>query len=131
MSSLGSAIDELAAEDLDATPTAVLADDLIELGRARDRIDAEWLRRLAVFDRRGGSDDEDVLSTQCWVRRHCGLTPGAARERVGVARRLGALTETAAAFTAGEIGYRHVRQLSAAVGEIDAELWAESEAVLV
>lgn len=131
MSELRSAIDELVAEDLAATPTAVLADDLVELVRARDRLDAEWLRRLAAFDARRGAGDDDVLSTQCWVRRHCGLTPGAARERVGVARRLGELPETAAAFAAGEIGYGHVRQLSAAAGEVDGEVWAESEPILV
>jgi hypothetical protein len=88
MSGLGSAIDELAGEDLDATPQAALADDLIEIRRAIDRLEAEWLRRLRVFDARGAGDDDDVLSTQCWLRRHCALTPGAARERVSVARRL-------------------------------------------
>jgi Domain of unknown function (DUF222) len=131
VSELGSAIDELAAEDLDATPTAVLADDLVELARARERLDAEWMRRLAVFDARRGADDDDVLSTECWVRRHCGLTPGAARERVSLARRLGELPETAAAFAAGEIGYGHVRQLSAAADDVDGEVWAGSESILV
>jgi hypothetical protein len=62
VSELGSAIDELAVEDLDATPPAVLADDLVELRRAIDRLEAEWLRRLAVFDGRGVGDE--VLSTQ-------------------------------------------------------------------
>jgi hypothetical protein len=131
MSSLGSAIDELAAEDLAATPTAVLADDLVELVRARDRLDAQWLRRLAAFDARRGAGDDDVLSTQCWVRRHCSMTAGAARERVSVARRLDDAPETAAAFAAGEIDYGHVRQLSAAAGEVAGEVWAEAEPTLV
>jgi hypothetical protein len=86
VSELGSAIDELAVEDLDATPSAALADDLVEVRRAIDRLEAEWLRRLAVFDGRGVGDE--LLSTQCWVRQHCGLTSGSARERVSVARRL-------------------------------------------
>jgi Domain of unknown function (DUF222) len=131
MSGLGSAIDELAAEDLEATPTAVLADDLVELARARERLDAEWLRRLAAFDARGGAGDDEVLSTQCWVRRHCRLTAGAARERVSVARRLDEVPETAVAFAAGEIGYGHVRQLSAAAAAVNSDVWAESEPVLV
>jgi Domain of unknown function (DUF222) len=131
MSGLGSAIDELAAEDLDCTPTTALADDLVELARLEERLHAEWMRRLAVFDARRGSDDDDVLSTQCWVRRQCRLTPGAARERVSVARRLGELPATAAAFGAGEIGYGHVRQLSAAAGEVIPGVWAKSEPILV
>jgi Domain of unknown function (DUF222) len=98
---------------------------------AMDRLKAEWLRRLAAFDRRGVGDDDDVLSTQCWVRRHCRLTPGAARERVSVARRLGELPETSAAFASGEIGYGHVRLISAATGEVAAEVVAESESILV
>jgi Domain of unknown function (DUF222) len=131
MSGLGSAIDELAAEDLDCTPTAALADDLVELARLEERIHAEWMRRLAVFDARRGSDDDDVLSTQCWVRRQCRLTPGAARERLSVARRLRELPATATAFAAGEIGYGHVRLLSAAAGAVDGAVWAESEPILV
>ncbi len=129
MSELGSAIDELALEDLAATPQAVLGNDLVEIRRAIDRLEAEWLRRLAVFDRRGVGDE--VLSTQCWVRRHCGLTPGAARERVSVARRLGELPETQAAFAAGEIGYAHVRQISAATRDVDSEVMAQGEPILV
>jgi Domain of unknown function (DUF222) len=129
VSELGSAIDELALEDLAATPQAVLGNDLVEIRRAIDRLEAEWLRRLAVFDRRGVGDE--VLSTQCWVRRHCGLTPGAARERVSVARRLGELPETQAAFAAGEIGYAHVRQISAATRDVDSEVMAQGEPILV
>jgi hypothetical protein len=129
VSELGSAIDELAVEDLDATPRAVLGDDLVEIRRAIDRLEAEWLRRLAVFDGRGAGDD--VLSTQCWVREHCGLTPGAARERVSVARRLRDLPETSAAFAAGEIGYGHVRLISATADAVDPELAAAGEPILL
>jgi len=129
VSELGSAIDELAVEDLDATPPTALADDLVDLRRAIDRLEAEWLRRLAVFDGRGRGDD--VLSTQCWVREHCGLTPGAARERVSMARRLRDLPETSAAFRAGEISYGHVRLISAAADGVDPELAAAGEPILL
>jgi Domain of unknown function (DUF222) len=129
VSELGSAIDELAVEDLDATQSAALAGDLVEIRRAIDRLEAEWLRRLAVFDGRGVG--EEVLSTQCWVREQCGLTPGAARERVSVARRLRELPATSAAFRAGEISYGHVRQISAATGDVDREVAAEGEPILV
>jgi hypothetical protein len=129
VSELGSAIDELAVEDLDATPSAALADDLVEVRRAIDRLEAEWLRRLAVFDGRGVGDE--LLSTQCWVRQHCGLTSGSARERVSVARRLRELPETSAAFRAGEMSYAHARQISAATGDVNREVAAEGEPILV
>jgi Domain of unknown function (DUF222) len=129
VSELGSAIDELAVEDLDAAPQAVLADDLVEIRRAIDRLEAEWLRRLRVFDGRGA--DDEVLSIQCWVRQHCGLTPGAARERVSVARRLGDLPVASAAFAGGEISYAHARQISAASSDVSPAVWAEGEPILV
>lgn len=84
-----------------------------------------------VDGRGAGADDEYVLSPQCWVRRHCGLTPGAARERVSVACRLRDLPETQAAFAAGEIGYGHVRLISAAAGDVAPEALAEAEPILV
>ena len=129
MSELGSAIDELTVEDLDATPAAALAGDLIEIRRAIDRLEAEWLRRLAAFDRRGA--DSELLSTQCWAREHCRLTPGAARERVSVARRLRELPEACAAFAAGEMSYAHVRQISAATADVDRDVATQGEAILV
>jgi len=68
VSELGSAIDELAVEDLDATPPTALADDLVDLRRAIDRLEAEWLRRLAVFDGRGAA------TTSCRRSVGCGST---------------------------------------------------------
>jgi hypothetical protein len=65
------------------------------------------------------------------VREHCGLTSGAARERVSVARRLRELPATSAAFRAGEIGYGHVRQISAAADGVDPGVVSEGEPILV
>jgi hypothetical protein len=80
--------------------------------------------------RRAGASSE-LLSTQCWVREHCCLTPGAARERVSVARRLRELPEARAAFAAGEMSYAHVRQISAATADVDRDVATQGEAILV
>ena len=47
-------IDRCAAEGVAELPDAALAEDLVELRRAEDRLEAEFARRLAVFDRRKG-----------------------------------------------------------------------------
>ncbi len=52
MGELRSALDELAGEQLDTLDDAALASGLVELRRAIDRLEADWLRRLAEFDRR-------------------------------------------------------------------------------
>jgi hypothetical protein len=62
MSSLASAIDELAVEDLDAAAEAALADDLVEIRRAIDRLEAEWLRRLVVLTAAGRAATKAMAS---------------------------------------------------------------------
>jgi hypothetical protein len=132
MSGLGSAIDELAFEDLDGVADAALSSDVVELRRQVDRLEAQWLRRVTALDRRGIWQSEGALSPTAWLRDHCRLAPGAARERVVAGRRLADQLEgTRAAFEDGEIGYPHVRQIAHATGEVDAEVVAEAEPILV
>ncbi len=134
MGNLASAIDELAGEDLDAIGAVGLGDDIVELTRQRDRLDAQLLRRLQRFGASGAWSEDGSLSIRAWLRRHCRMAPGAAAERVRVARRLhDSLPETGAAFTAGEIGYAHVRVITATVESSTAceESIAEAEPILV
>jgi Domain of unknown function (DUF222) len=103
VSGLRSAIDELAGEPLGTVDAA----DLVELHTQRQRLEAEWLRRLAAFDRQQGFADDDALTTAAWLRWKLRIAPGAARDQAAVARRLDSLPETAAALAEGEIGYAH------------------------
>lgn len=132
MSELGSYIDELDAEDLDATPDAVLAQDIIELFRFADQIQARALRRLVRYDRRMAWRGDGSLSMQAWLRKHCRLSPGAARERVTVARRLNdELPETTTALEAGEISYSHARGIATATTDLRRGRVREIEPILV
>ena len=132
MSGLGSAIDKLAVEDLDGVADATLGADVIELSRQMNRFEAQWLRRVTEVDRRGTWQAEGALSPTAWLRDRCRLTPGAARERVLVGRRLADDLDAAwAAFEDGEIGYGHVRHLAQATGDVDPSLVVEAEPILV
>ncbi len=111
VSSVVSAIDELALEDVGSLDVAMLGSDLVELRRALDRLQAEFVRRLGEFDRRGGAD-ADALPTGAWLRHRCRMSPGAAASHVAVARRLDALPALTAAFAAGELGFDHVRPIA-------------------
>lgn len=88
VSGLRSAIDELAGEDLTGADPLVLAADLVELQRQRDRLEGELLRRLAVFDGRRSSEEFGAQSTQRWLRGHLRLDAGAAATLVRTARQL-------------------------------------------
>ncbi len=136
MGNLVSALDELAAENVRGVDVVSLGADLVELRRAVCRLEAEFTRRLAEFDRRGGAAAES-LPTVAWLRHHCHLSHSVASARVGVARRLDELPVTAAAFAAGDVGVDHVRAVAlvrdpaarAAVRGCEAELAAYARQV--
>lgn len=73
---------------------------------------AAWLALVAEFDRREGWGGVGVRSCAHWLAWQCGLSPGAAREHVRVARALAVLPATSAAFAAGRLSYAKVRALT-------------------
>ncbi|MGY1679651.1 DUF222 domain-containing protein [Geodermatophilus sp. SYSU D01176] len=81
---------------------------------------AAWLTLVAEFDRREGWGAVGIRSCAHWLAWQCGLSPGAAREHVRVARALTALPTMAAAFAAGRLSYAKVRALTR-VAEPDTE----------
>lgn len=76
---------------------------------------ARWLRGLAGFDRGGERAGDGAVSTAAWLRAHCRLSPGAARDAVTLARQLtDELPATAAAFAAGTLSRAHARVIATA-----------------
>src|SRR4051794_2156278 len=73
---------------------------------------AGWRGLVAEFDGREGWGGVGIVSCAHWLAWQCGMSPGAAREHVRVARALGALPVTAAAFGAGRLSYSKVRELT-------------------
>lgn len=132
MSGLASAIDELSMQDAQLLPDTALGSDLVEMRRQIDRLEAQWLRRLQVFDARGGGEVDSFPSTASWLRASCRMTHTAAREAVLVARALQErLTGTAAAFEAGEVSYGHARVLARETDALPTETLAEAEPTLL
>ncbi|WP_369135774.1 DUF222 domain-containing protein [Modestobacter sp. I12A-02662] len=73
---------------------------------------AAWLVLVAEFDRRRGWAGVGIVSCAHWLAWQCGLSPGAAREHVRVARALSGLPVTARAFADGRLSYSKVRELT-------------------
>src|SRR5205809_2832342 len=84
-----------------------------EIARLSAHLDAATARLLDLikFDARGGWGN-GFASCAAWLTWRIGLDPGAARERVRVARALGSLPRLAQALAHGELSYSKVRALT-------------------
>src|SRR2546425_1484846 len=88
-----------------------LGDEIAELSAHLDAATARLLDLIREFDARGGWGN-GFRSCAEWLSWRVGLDPGAARERVRVARALGTLPRLAQALARGEQSYSKVRALT-------------------
>lgn len=84
---------------------------------------AELLTWIAEFDRRKGWGGPGMLSCAHWLSWRIGLSPGAAREQVRVARRLEELPALFEAFADGRVSYSKVRAITRAAEPDDGVDW--------
>ena len=129
-------IQELVAQDLDRLPDTALAEEVEDLRWLGDRLEGQWLRRLAAVDARGAAGAEEGTqegSTAGWLRRRLRLGAGTASSAVRTARALfrGPLTQTAQALCAGELSPAHATVLAQGTHDLPAQVTAEAEPVLV
>src|SRR5213593_3071927 len=88
-----------------------LGDEIAELSAHLEAATARLLDRIREFDARGGWNS-GFRSCAHWLSWRVGLDPGAAREKVRVARALGTLPLLAQALARGELSYSKVRALT-------------------
>jgi 5-methylcytosine-specific restriction endonuclease McrA len=112
-------------------PTAELerlGDEIAELSAHLDAATARLLALIREFDARGGWNT-GFPSCAAWLGWRVGLNKGAARERVRVARALGALPLLTEALARGELSYAKVRAITrVATPETEARLLAVGRA---
>src|SRR6266511_3497500 len=105
-----------------------LGDEIALLSAHLDAATARLLDLIRAFDARGGWNT-GFRSCAAWLSWRVGLDPGAARERVRVARALGTLPLLAQALARGELSYAKVRALTrVATPETEARLLAVGRA---
>jgi 5-methylcytosine-specific restriction endonuclease McrA len=105
-----------------------LGDEIAELSAHLDAATARLLTLIREFDARGGWNT-GFRSCAAWLSWRVGLDPGAARERVRVARALGTLPLLADALARGELSYAKVRALTrVATSETEVRLLAVGRA---
>jgi 5-methylcytosine-specific restriction endonuclease McrA len=88
-----------------------LGNEIAELSAHLDAATARLLDLIREFDARAGWGN-GFRSCAAWLTWRIGLDPGAARERVRVARALGTLPRLRQALARGELSYAKVRALT-------------------
>jgi Domain of unknown function (DUF222)/HNH endonuclease len=104
---------------------AQLADEIVTWSGRLAAGEARLLALLAEFDRREAWAGPGLLSCAHWLAWRTGLRPGAAREKVRVARALAALPVTRAAFTAGRLSFSQARAVTRAATASDEQTWVD------
>src|SRR3954465_15858938 len=110
---LESALDALAAEDLDGLVASQLLDRTAELVRARNRIDAELTRTVRRCEVTQAPERAGLPSMRSWLRGHVRLSAGEVRRLIGNGRALDQLPQLAAGFAAGAINAEQVAVVTA------------------
>jgi hypothetical protein len=115
VSELRSALDELAAVDLDGLSEDALLDLVGELSTAANRMAAALTSAVRAAEKREAYRRDGAVSMKAWLRGSCRMAPDQATATVSTGRRLEQLPQTAAAFAAGEISAAHARVITRAM----------------
>ena len=87
--------------------------------------EAELLRLIGEWDAREGWAVAGSLSCAQWLSWKLGMSPGASRERVRVARRLQDLPMTAERMADGQLSYAQVRAITRVATDVDEQTWLD------
>jgi|HubBroStandDraft_6_1064221.scaffolds.fasta_scaffold01666_5 hypothetical protein len=128
---LDDAVDALVDESIDEFSTHALGEDLIDIRRAIDRLEAEFIRRLHRFDRAHGAVAAGGVSSVSWVRAFCRMTVKASAYRVHLARTLGELPTTLGSARAGRASFSNVTMIAHLAEDVGVEQVAPFESILV
>src|SRR5262245_24520935 len=89
-----------------------LGDEIAQVAAHLNAGTHRLLTLIRAFDEGGGWADHGALTCSHWLQWRIGLAPGAAREKVRVARALGTLPAIDAALRRGELSYSQARALT-------------------
>jgi hypothetical protein len=130
-SRLQEAVDALVGESIDGFSTHALGEDVVDIRRAIDRLEAESLRRLYRFHQGCGAQSDGGGTTMSWLRRCCGMTVKAAAYRVHLARMLGELPAALDSARAGRASFSNVAMIAHLASDVGVEEVAPYEDALV
>ena len=112
MGELQSALDALAAEDLDGMPAPRLLDRSRELAGAINRLQAEFTRTVRRCQTTQAAEHDGLASMRSWLRTHLRLSAREAQRLVANGRTLEQLPVLAAAHAAGAVTVEQVATIT-------------------
>ena len=112
MGEMQSALDGLAADDVDGMVGPQVLDRLRELLPALNRLTAELVRTVRAAEVTGAAEHDGLVSVASWLRGHGHLDAGAASRLVTAGRALAHLPVASAAFAAGAVSVEHVSAMA-------------------
>jgi hypothetical protein len=127
---LDQAVDALVDEPIDGFSTRALGEDLRDIRRSVDRLEAEFVRRLHRFHQERGAQSDGGGTTVSWLRR-CGMTAKAAAYRVHLAKTLGELSASLDSARAGRASFSNVAMIAHLAEDVGIERVATVEHILV
>lgn len=132
LSTLAGAIAVAQELETATAPARLLADEVVVLFAAINRLHSMALTRLARVDAKGVSAIENGSSTASWLRHHTGLPSGQASELVRTARELrSSLADTGTALERGEITVQHARTIARTARLVQDRVRPEEEGAAV
>jgi Domain of unknown function (DUF222)/HNH endonuclease len=130
VSTLRSALDDVAATALTDMSDDELAEHLTELERASRVIEAERSRAIVEADARRSYVADGFLATSSWLAHRLGVSASTAAQQVRLARALARMHRTRSALANGEISTAAAAVLATA-HEADRDRFGEAEPVLL
>ncbi len=122
---------EVLGEAIESLEIGFDGTELAQAHRLLDRLSARVMVADGDFDAGEGWDLDAATSMTAWLRSFAGLTPGDAAHAVRVAKRLGSLPVTTAAYLDGTLSGGQVKAIVACVSDKTSERFADQEADLV
>ena len=89
-----------------------LENNLTQLAAHINAATYRFLMLIGEFDRRNAWGGEGIKSSAHWLNFKCGISMGAAREKIRVARALPALPLVSESFAKGELSFSKVRAIT-------------------
>jgi hypothetical protein len=124
-------IDALVDVDPAALDAAGLRAHLVELGRARARVDAAEAMAIALFDEQVGYLADGMVNARAWLAHHTGVSRAVAGSRVLLARRLRRMPLMAAALAEETVTHSHARSLARCLTPRTTAAFCRDERLLV
>jgi hypothetical protein len=122
---------EVLGEAIESLEIGFDSAELAQAHRLLDRLAARVCVADGDFDAGEGWDLDAATSMTAWLQSFAGLTPGDAAHAVRVAKRLGSLPVTRAAYLDGTLSGGQVKAIVACVADKTSERFADQEAELV